>query len=526
MPLQGAFSSRPSAAVPPGTVAPHAHVGTRPYRSVSSLSRRVGALGVLAVVAVSGAIALGILLLRQSRSVRLRDASQQLTLTSDELARRYDQLSGPRAQEGARPRKYEDSELRALTERALASTRGVEGGFWDASSGQILGYAYPTYQGSGPKTDVPPAERAAIEQLAGEATREDRILAREIDAASDAILLRAHPLTEGGHPVGAVWLMQRLAGVDDPRRTLYQLGLVLLLATGALGAGSAFFFTRRIDSAIASIEHTLRRMEEHLDLAVPAVGILELDRIGEAIGRLGKALSDTQARRAALEGRLREADRLAALGTLVAGVAHEVRNPLASMKLKLQLSQALVAGSPQLGGTFAVLQDEVGRLDRLVQRLLLIGRSRRVEPIPTDVGSLVAERVALWEQRASQERKRVVLSLLEGLGGPVYLERDSVGQILDNLIANGLDAAPSDGGEVAVEVARNGSLVTLAVSDTGPGVAPEVRPHLFEPFFTTRSGGTGLGLFLSAELARRLGGELRHLERPGGGARFEVRLPC
>jgi len=161
-----------------------------------------------------------------------------------------------------------------------------------------------------------------------------------------------------------------------------------------------------------------------------------------------------------------------------------------------------------------------------VQRLLLLGRSARTGSSPTDVASFAAERIALWEPRAAQERKRLQFDGASGLTDPVPLERDPVGQILDNLIANGLDAVPCDRGEVHVEVARTDSLVTLSVSDTGPGVPPEVRAHLFEPFFTTRDGGTGLGLFLSAELARRLGGELRHVARPEGGARFEVRLPC
>ena len=100
-------------------------------------------------------------------------------------------------------------------------------------------------------------------------------------------------------------------------------------------------------------------------------------------------------------------------------------------------------------------------------------------------------------------------------------------QIIDNLIANALDVLDGHDGRVTVELRRpTPTQVSIVVSDTGPGVPPERVDRLFEPFFTTRKDGTGLGLFLSAEMARALGGDLRYEPAPAGGARFEVVLPC
>src|SRR5207244_8610915 len=108
---------------------------------------------------------------------------------------------------------------------------------------------------------------------------------------------------------------------------------------------------------------------------------------------------------------------------------------------------------------------------------------------------------------------------------PVLLDGDRVAQILDNLIANSVEALSDRGGRIIVAVERPSPHdVLIEVADTGSGVPAHLVERLFEPFFTTRAAGTGLGLFLSAELARRLDGEVRHRDRPGGGACVQVRL--
>jgi signal transduction histidine kinase len=102
-----------------------------------------------------------------------------------------------------------------------------------------------------------------------------------------------------------------------------------------------------------------------------------------------------------------------------------------------------------------------------------------------------------------------------------------VAQILDNLLANAVEASHEPGGRITLGLERpSPGEVLIEVADTGAGVPPEHVDRLFEPFFTTRAGGTGLGLFLSAELARAMGGEVRYRPQISGGACFEVRLPC
>jgi signal transduction histidine kinase len=495
-----------------------------------SLKRQIVLLALLALGTVASAAFLGAQVLHETEAARVGDAAQQLERAANRLAERYDYLRGSLGAHGggAAPLNTGDENmLHSLTESSLGGLPGVEGGFYAAQGSRLLGYAYPTYEGSGPKTDIPAAERPTIERVAERAVATHALVTEEVPAGSDVILFQAQPLLEDGTPIGAVWLMHRLTGVRSPQHRLYLAALLLLLSVAAVSTAVSLLFTRRLDRGVARIEGALHAMEERFDTAVPAVGITELDRIGAAITQLGQTLHEHAGRRAALEVSLRQADRLAVLGRMVAGVAHEVRNPLASIKLKLHLTRGAWPSAERLHDTFEVIQAEVDRLDRLVERLLLLGRPWEPAGRPTDLSHFLGERLGMWEARAAAQRTRVEVAPTGASDGSVTLDRDRVGQILDNLVTNALEALAGQGGAIRIEVERPSSnAIILVVTDTGPGVPPEAAAHIFEPFFTTKDGGTGLGLFLSAELARRLGGELRYRPPPEGGARFEVQVPC
>jgi len=219
---------------------------------------------------------------------------------------------------------------------------------------------------------------------------------------------------------------------------------------------------------------------------------------------------------------------LAALGRLVAGVAHEVRNPLASIKLKLHLLRKHRSGDDGSEAAFSVIEEEIGRLDRMVARLLTISKATKAPgSAAQDFAQLVESRIEFWSGRAAERGIRVGVDISPDARGASAVDADAVVPILDNLLSNAIQAVDRAGGAIDVSLERsNASELTLAVTDTGPGVESSAVDRLFEPFFTTREGGTGLGLFLSAEMARRLGGEIRHVPDAGGGARFELRMRC
>lgn len=498
-------------------------------RRGSSLKHHLGVLGILALATLTMAATFGWLILRQTESSQGADAEHLLDRAAEQLAVRYAHLktSFDERHTGLVLRPENEQILRSVTEATLAGMSGVEGGFYSAEADRLLGYAYPTYPGSGPKTDIPVAESATIRRVASTATAVNGRGAERVVAGADLILFRAQSLPGQEQPVGAAWVMLRLNGVHSPYQYLSLIGLLGLLMVSVTVATGAWFLTRRIDRGVAELEAGLRMMEADPALPLPLSGILELDRIGSGITRLTAAFLNNQARQAELERRLRQTDRLAALGRLVAGVAHELRNPLASVKLKLQLTRRSLDHPDQILTSFDVIEEEVGKMNRLVERLLSLARPSHPSPSKSDPSHFVKERLVLWENRATSQGTILEFCSAAPASEPIHMDRDRVGQIVDNLIANALDALVGEGGRMTIEVERIApNEILIAVSDNGPGVPEEKIERIFEPFCTTRREGTGLGLFLSAEMARGLGGTLDYCRRADRGARFELRFPC
>lgn len=505
-------------------------MGVRSPHRIWSLKTRLGVLATLAAGSVALAAFLAFQILRQTESAVVEEASRQLATAGEQMAQRYHYLLGAFLQRNAPSllAAHEETLLAQITEAALAGYQGVEGGFYAAAGDALLGYGFPTYQGTGKKTDVPPAERETIGRVVRRAFEEGRAVEEQIDAARDVILFHARPIAATGRPEGAVWLMHRLHGVRGAGRPLYGWGLITLLAAAAAITAWASLTVRQLSRGIEAIEAGALALERDLGAEVRPQGGAELHRIAAAINRLGWALQEQRDRQGRLGAELRRADKLAALGRLVAAVAHEVRNPLASIRLKVQRSLKALDNPQRLAQNFDVIQAEIDRLDRLVERLLQVAKPIQLHPAPVDLNQFAGERLELHRGRA--ESRGAELAFAPGpLPGPVPVDQERLGQVLDNLIANALEALPREGGQVTVATAAHPGdprCVTLTVTDTGVGIPPGEMDRLFEPFYTTKDAGTGLGLFLAAEIVRAHGGEIALKSQPRAGTTVRMTLPC
>jgi signal transduction histidine kinase len=225
-----------------------------------------------------------------------------------------------------------------------------------------------------------------------------------------------------------------------------------------------------------------------------------------------------------LERKLAEGERLAALGQMAATVAHEVKNPLSAIKSIAQVMSEDEDLKRQHARDLSLIVSETDRLSKSVTQLLSFASKQPPSAIPCEAGELVRSVVALF--RADADERRIDLRCrVDGKVDLTGVQTAAVRDALSNLLLNALQATPASG-RVTIESAVSDQAVTFSVSDTGAGIAPEVRARIWEPFFTTRQRGTGLGLAIVHKRMEEAGGSAQLVPNSnGGGATFELRIP-
>ncbi len=271
----------------------------------------------------------------------------------------------------------------------------------------------------------------------------------------------------------------------------------------------------------------LRGFEAALAAGVDALPVLaptgerELDRIVAALNDAGRRLAAAGARSDALSRRVADAERMAALGRVAAGLAHEIRNPIAAMRLRAENARA--GDDARRRAAIEMILGQIGRLDRLVAALLSMTQRREVAPRTVDLTALLAD--CLADHRDDAAAAGVALRADAEMRA-ASLDPDLLRRAIGNLLENAIRHTPP-GGTVRVHAAPTDAGLRITVEDTGEGVAPELRTTLFEPFVTGRAEGTGLGLAIARELVAAQGGRLSLLDAGGAGRGtvFAIELP-
>jgi two-component system nitrogen regulation sensor histidine kinase GlnL len=256
------------------------------------------------------------------------------------------------------------------------------------------------------------------------------------------------------------------------------------------------------------------------------------DRHGNFLGSI-LVLRDLKHRRE-LEEDLKRADRLAMVGTLAAGLAHEIRNPLGGIKGAAQLLKRSLDRDSALLEYADIMIREVDRVDKLIEQLLDLSRPAKLELAALNIHEILAD-VLLLQAQAPEERKTKVKKQFDPSLPPIRGDRAQLTQVFVNLVKNACEAM-TGGGTLTVttrvetdfhirdqETGRN-KLIWVDIQDDGAGINDEDLPHIFSPFFSTKHNGTGLGLALCYRIIKEHGGLIRVDSAPGMGTTFKVSL--
>jgi len=437
-------------------------------------------------------------------------------LARAELAAR----SGCESLLGLAARHHQPTALEALADLALRDLPGVEGGYWDE---RLLVHVFPTLDGDRPPTDAPPAGLPHIAALA-ERARIGRTSLVEIDPGLRETRI-AVACADATGP--AAWTQTRVPTLVGSTFDRLALAMGALLVFTLLAGGGFLWSVTRWNRSIGDIEAALRREPDgRQPLPDASTGHPALDRIAHALNAYADRLAAARDEAAALGRTLADAQRLALLGRLSAGLAHEVRNPLATLRLRAENALA-VAGddATRLDRAHQALDavlEQTGRVERLIGSLLAL--TQPFHPAPREVDPALWLEACAARHRAAFAAVKVTLVVTPPETAPIArFDPDLMGRACDNLLANARAHTPP-GGTVGLRLDAGGGRLVLRVADSGPGVAPRVAAQLFEPFVTGRADGVGLGLALVREIAAAHGGHAR-LVPDTPGATFEIDWP-
>ncbi|HYK91335.1 MAG TPA: ATP-binding protein [Acidobacteriota bacterium] len=220
---------------------------------------------------------------------------------------------------------------------------------------------------------------------------------------------------------------------------------------------------------------------------------------------------------------LRQSERLASLGQLSAGLAHEIRNPLGSIQGAVEILSHGVSPEDPKSEFAQIAKREVANLHKLVGDILKFSKPAPPLRLPSDVDEIVDAARRLCADQARKQGVEIILQRVS-LARTISVDAEQLKQVLLNILLNAIQAQPT-GGRVVVRSFAEMDEAVISIEDSGPGIEPENLDRIFDPFFTTKREGTGLGLSISYQLVRNNGGRIRVTSSPGQGACFLISFP-
>jgi len=252
--------------------------------------------------------------------------------------------------------------------------------------------------------------------------------------------------------------------------------------------------------------------------------ISELESLERFTGQAGLAIENLQLIESIFQAnqRLFEAEKLASLGQLASGVAHEIRNPLSSIKMNIQGMARNLQLDEVNQRRLQIIQREIDHLDHVVHDVLIYARPSRLEIESTQVREVILQTLEVMAPGLQKKGHQVILELPSDLP-EVLADKDKLHQVIKNLIANAAEAMGSEG-SLTITSRQSSGYVEVMFADSGPGIPSDVILSIWNPFFTTKADGTGLGLANVRKFIQEMGGDVSVESSEGEGATFTLSL--
>jgi len=322
-----------------------------------------------------------------------------------------------------------------------------------------------------------------------------------------------------------------MAKVHQRVSRLRQFMITSAVATlAAIVLAILFLMSRLVSSPIQKLVTTIRKAERgDLSARVEPDNTLEFGELGQnfnsMIAKLEKAQEDLKDLH---EEQMERVDRFATIGELAAGIAHEIRNPIAGIGGAIQVLTDELAPNDHRREIFAEILNQIDRIDQDVKDLLSYARTAKPTLAESDINKVVQQVLFLVRDRAAQQEVHVEVNLDESLP-EIEIDDKQIQQVLVNLALNGIQAMPEGGSLTLATGLRNSpdgsQFVEIEVQDSGKGIPPKIMRKIFTPFFTTRHTGTGLGLPISQKIVHQHEGRIEVKSEPGQGTSFKILLP-
>ncbi|HBV97336.1 MAG: histidine kinase [Peptococcaceae bacterium BICA1-7] len=346
----------------------------------------------------------------------------------------------------------------------------------------------------------------------------ERPLARLTSSLRDETYEYLTPVFINNRLVAVVWADERLHPIFAQSRSFLSLTKYIALLVLFVGAAGALLVIHNLASSVSSVKIGLKEMEKDLTRLLPEIPG-EAGEIAMAINKMAVSLAEKER----LEYEMQRSERLASLGRLVTGVAHELRNPIGVVKASVQVMEKEYSQTPGMNEYITVIKEQIDRQNRVIQELLDFGRPSKEMIQPVNINSLMEKVLTFTLPMLTQSDIRLEVSFATDLP-KILADPSRIKQVFVNLILNSIQAMPA-GGDLFIKTHPGDDSIYAEFKDSGQGINPDDLPRIFDPFYTTKETGTGLGLSISHQIIRSHNGTIHVRSIPGEGTVFKVILP-